>query len=80
MTVHYLDMAEVGRALASPVSRSAVSKWRERYGEDSDRPFPAPCVTVGDSPGWAEERLPEIEAWRANLPGRTGRPRKDQSE
>ncbi|MEU4444889.1 hypothetical protein AB0K14_03250 [Actinosynnema sp. NPDC050801] len=27
-------------------------------------------------PGWLPARLPEVEAWRDNLPGRTGRPRK----
>lgn len=89
MTVHYLGMTEVGRALASPVSRHAVSKWRERYPAGSAHPFPAPDVTIGLAeptddeqgvPGWSPDRLPEIEKWRAGLPGRTGRPRKPQPE
>ncbi|GAA3890511.1 hypothetical protein GCM10022243_64240 [Saccharothrix violaceirubra] len=94
MKTRYLDMAGVGRALASPVSRHAVVKWRERYPQGSEHPFPEPDVITGawdvdpdtgelvddqderGVPGWNAERLPEIEAWRARLPGRTGRPRK----
>jgi hypothetical protein len=96
MTARYLDMAGVGRALASPVSRHAVSKWRDRYPTDSAHPFPEPDVIIGSYetgqdgklateqdddnvrgvPGWSPDRLPEIEMWRAKLPGRTGRPRK----
>lgn len=95
MSVRHLDMAGIGRALASPVTRHAVSKWRERYPADSAHPFPTPDVIIGSwavdtstgdlaedgedergVPGWQVERLVEIEAWRANLPGRTGRPRK----
>lgn len=91
MTVRYLDMAGLGRALVVPVSRHAVSKWRERYPVGSEHPFPEPDVLVGPfevgrednhedgergTPGWLPERLPEIERWRAGLPGRTGRPRK----
>lgn len=83
MTEKYLDMTGVGRALLRPVSRHAVVKWRERYPQDSDHPFPAPDVEVGEEPGvpgWSRGRLPEIETWRTGLPGRTGRPRKDQPE
>jgi hypothetical protein len=89
VTEHYLGIAELGRALASPVSRHAVNKWRERYPAGSAHPFPEPDVTIGPAeptddepgtPGWSPKRLPEIEAWRAALPGRTGRPRKSQPE
>jgi hypothetical protein len=85
VTVHYLGMTELGRALTSPVSRHAVSKWRERHPASSAYPFPAPDATIGlvgpdgdgqGVPGWLPGRLPEIEAWRAGLPGRTGRPKR----
>lgn len=94
MTKHLLDMTGVGRALSSPVSRHAVSKWLERYPKGSTHPFPEPDVRIGayeiddhGEPiadeesaervvsGWYASRLPEIEAWRRDLPGRTGRPR-----
>ncbi|MEU5847445.1 hypothetical protein [Saccharopolyspora shandongensis] len=52
------------------VSRSAVSKWRERYPADSAHPFPVPDVEIDGVPGWAPERVLEIELWRAGLPGR----------
>lgn len=77
MTTRYLSMAEVGALLG--VGRSAVSKWRERYGPDSGHPFPAPDVMVGDAPGWDPQREAEIREWRAGLPGRGaggGRPRR----
>ncbi|SDD86507.1 hypothetical protein [Actinokineospora iranica] len=83
MSVRHLDMAGIGRALVSPVSRHAVSKWRERYPAGSAHPFPEPDVVIGDEPGvpgWLPDRVPEIETWRAGLPGRIGRPRKDQPE
>jgi len=45
------------------VSRSAVSKWRERHPD-----FPAPDIFLSTSrgvkePGWLPERKAEILAW-----------------
>ncbi|WP_424183844.1 hypothetical protein ACOBQX_17955 [Actinokineospora sp. G85] len=47
MKARYLDMAGVGRALTSPVSRHAVVKWRERYPQGVDHSFPEPDVIIG---------------------------------
>ncbi|MEV5537449.1 hypothetical protein AB0L13_11365 [Saccharopolyspora shandongensis] len=52
------------------VSRSALTKWRERYPPGSAHPFPAPDVEIDGVPGWAPDRVPDIERWRAGLPGR----------
>src|SRR4051812_41317179 len=60
----------LGIAEAMGVTRHAVHKWRSRYPEDSAHPFPAPDVEIDDIPGWRAERLEEIVAWRAGLPGR----------
>ncbi|WP_143202484.1 helix-turn-helix domain-containing protein [Amycolatopsis sp. CB00013] len=52
------------------VSRTLVNKWRERYPANSMHPFPCPDVEIDDVPGWSEDRLIEIERWRAGMPGR----------
>jgi hypothetical protein len=72
MTARYLSAAEVGALL--DVGRSAVNKWRERHPAGSAHPFPEADVTVGEVPGWVPDRISEIEAWRAGLPGRGRRP------
>lgn len=76
-TPRYLGPSEIGTKFG--VSASAVNKWVDRYPPDSDHPFPAPDVAVGDMLGWDKKRLDEIRKWRANMPGRGaggGRPRK----
>lgn len=72
----YLGTAGLAGRLG--VSRHAVVKWRARYDERSQHPFPAPDVTVDGVPGWSADRVGEIEQWRAGLPGRGtggGRPK-----
>ncbi|QWF80139.1 helix-turn-helix domain-containing protein [Amycolatopsis sp. CA-230715] len=63
----FIGAATLGERLG--VSRSAVNKWRKRYPVDSLHPFPEPDVEIDDVPGWAPERVPEIEQWRAGMPG-----------
>jgi hypothetical protein len=65
------------------VSGDAVRKWQERYATGGYRPFPAPDVILGGSPGWSPKREHEIRAWHKDKPGRGaggGRPRKAQPE
>jgi predicted DNA-binding transcriptional regulator AlpA len=63
-----LDRAAVAARLG--VHPDSITRYRGR-GD-----FPEPDATFGRSPAW----LPEtIDAWQANRPGRTGRPRKDAS-
>ncbi|MCI2418715.1 hypothetical protein MOQ72_14840 [Saccharopolyspora sp. K220] len=66
--VQYLGASGLAGRLG--VSRSAVTKWRERYGPDSAHPFPVPDVEVDGVPGWRPTRVSEVEYWRAGLPGR----------
>jgi transposase-like protein len=68
MTEHYLGV--LGIAEAMDVTRHAVHKWRSRYPNDSDHPFPEPDVEIDGAPGWRAERLEEIVQWRDGLPGR----------
>ncbi|KAB8197750.1 hypothetical protein FH608_004300 [Nonomuraea phyllanthi] len=68
MTERYLGVIGVAEALG--VTRHAVHKWRSRYPDGCDHPFPGPDVEVDGSPGWRPERLPEIVRWREGLPGR----------
>lgn len=73
----YLGTAAIAQELSVDVR--TVSKWLDRYPPSGAHPFPAPDVAVGAVLGWAEDRLPEIRAWRAAMPGRGaggGRPRK----
>lgn len=77
MTTHYMGVGSI--AARYGVSRSAVSKWRDRYPPGSPHPFPRPDVEIDGVPGWAPDRLGEIDAWRDGLPGRGaggGRPRR----
>jgi hypothetical protein len=68
-TVRYLGVNGIAERLG--VTRHAVDKWRSRYPADSAHPFPDPDVEIdGGVPGWRPERLPEIERWRAGMPGR----------
>lgn len=73
MTVRYLGQAAIGRHLG--VSRHLVGTWRNRY-RDTPTPFPEPDAWTGDGenddkaiPGWLPERMDEIRAWKASLPG-----------
>ncbi|MEV6036515.1 hypothetical protein AB0L65_35545 [Nonomuraea sp. NPDC052116] len=68
MIERYLGVLGIAEALG--VSRHAVHKWRSRYADDSDHPFPLPDVEVDGAPGWRSERLAEIVRWREGLPGR----------
>jgi hypothetical protein len=68
MTERYLGVLGIAEALG--VSRHAVHKWRSRYPEDSNHPFPEPDVEVDGAPGWRADRLDMIVQWRAGLPGR----------
>ncbi|WP_433281660.1 hypothetical protein ACQPZA_15405 [Pseudonocardia xinjiangensis] len=68
MTEHYLGV--LGIAEAMDVTRHAVHKWRSRYPNGSDHPFPEPDVEIDGAPGWRAERLEEIVQWRDGLPGR----------
>ena len=64
------------------VSVSTFHSWRARYGPDRSPeavakapvfPQPETDVQVGrkrPQAVWREGRLPELEAWRASLPGR----------
>jgi hypothetical protein len=66
-TARYLSAGEVGARYG--VTAQAVKHWRRRYPEGSQRPFPRPDVQVGpgggpgSAYGWAESRLPELDAW-----------------
>lgn len=68
MTEHHLGVLGIAEAIG--VTRHAVHKWRSRYPNDSDHPFPEPDVEVDGTPGWRAERLEEIVHWRDGLPGR----------
>lgn len=81
MTRRYLGV--IGLAEALGVSRHAVHKWRGRHPTGSAHPFPEPDVEIDGAPGWAEDRVDEIERWRDGLPGRGaggGRPTALQRE
>lgn len=68
-TVGHLGVNGIAERLG--VTRHAVDKWRGRYPPESTHPFPEPDVEIdGGVPGWLPERLPEIERWRAGMPGR----------
>ena len=60
------------------VSPATVTKWLDRY---DDTPAPDAEIEPGRhgiaDRGWLPGREQEWRAWRASLPGRTGRPRKD---
>jgi hypothetical protein len=47
-------------AQRAEVTREAVNKWRERYGAETEHPFPAPAWTVGGRPAWD---WPAVETW-----------------
>lgn len=65
----YLGLTGIAERLG--VTRAAVAKWRSRYPAGSAHPFPEPDVEIdGGFPGWLPARLPEIEGWRAGMPGR----------
>lgn len=68
MSEHYLGVVDIAEAMG--VSRHAVHKWRSRYPADSTHPFPEPDIEVDGTPGWRPDRLPEVAAWREQLPGR----------
>lgn len=68
MTEHYLGVVAVAEAMG--VSRHAVHKWRSRYPDGSDHPFPEPDVEIDGVPGWRADRLVEVRRWRDGLPGR----------
>jgi transposase-like protein len=68
MTRHYLGVVGVADALG--VSRHAVHKWRSRYPDDSQHPFPTPDVEVDGAPGWRADQVTAIARWRDGLPGR----------
>ncbi len=77
----YLGQAAIAREMG--VTRDLVATWRSRY-RGTRTPFPEPDAIVGESagrdvPGWLPERMGDIRAWRASLPGQgagAGRPRK----
>lgn len=85
MTVRYLGQAAIARQLG--VTRHLVGTWRSRY-RDTSTPFPGPDAWTGDGedddkavPGWLPERMDEIRAWKASLPGQgagSSRPRKNR--
>ena len=73
MIARYLGQAEVARRLG--VTRHLVGTWRNRY-RDTPTPFPEPDAWIGGIeyvdkaiPGWLPERMGEIRAWKASLPG-----------
>ncbi|MEO3868230.1 hypothetical protein ABGB18_05300 [Nonomuraea sp. B12E4] len=68
MPESYLGVLGIAEALG--VSRHAVHKWRTRYPDGSDHPFPEPDVEVDGAPGWRPDRLGDIVRWRDSLPGR----------
>ena len=68
MTRHYLGVVGVADALG--VSRHAVHKWRSRYPDGSQHPFPEPDVEVDGAPGWRADQVTAIARWRDGLPGR----------
>ena len=78
----YLDRTAIGEWFG--VSGDAVRKWQERYASgEVYRPFPAPDLILGGSPGWSPHREAEIYAWHKDKPTRGaggGRPRKRQPE
>lgn len=70
-----------GLAAALGVDQRTVSSWISRHGPGTDHPVPAPDVVVGEVLGWAPERVPEWQTWRATRPGQGtggGRPSKAQ--
>ena len=86
--VVYLLAADIAEHFGVPV-RTVTNSWQARYGPDrtpeqiAKAPvFPRPDAYFGRAwprAVWLPERLAEIEAWRAALPGRgagSGRPRK----
>ncbi|TQN26102.1 hypothetical protein FHX37_4196 [Haloactinospora alba] len=61
--VRYLGATQVAAEIG--VSRTAVTQALRRNPPDSASPFPEPDAFVGDTPGWAPDRLGEIRAWYA---------------
>lgn len=55
------------------LTRKTIYVYRNRYGPDSDRPFPRPITYYGQSPVFDRA---EIEAWGAATPP-AHRPRKN---
>ncbi|WP_222870083.1 hypothetical protein [Actinomadura decatromicini] len=78
--LRYLTRDDIGAWFG--VSGDAVRKWQERYADgETYRPFPAPDVILGGTPGWSPHREAEIYAWHKGKPGRGaggGRPRKER--
>ncbi len=74
--MQYLGVAGLARELG--VTRQVVSNWRARYPSDSAHPFPLHDVEIDGLPGWAPDRVAEVQRWRDGMPGRGaggGRPR-----
>lgn len=60
-TREYLGAAQVAAELG--LDRSTITQSLRRHGPGSARPFPAPRVRVGGTPGWDESQLDDIRAW-----------------
>jgi hypothetical protein len=84
----YLTAADIAGHFGVPV-RTVQNSWRARYGpgRTAEQVVKAPTMPQPDlylgrqhpQAAWREDRLGELEAWRASLPGRGaggGRPRK----
>jgi hypothetical protein len=73
----YLTAADLADHFGVPAN--SIHAWRARYGPERDAAaiakapvMPAPDCHVGvhrPQAVWAESRLPELDAWRASLPG-----------
>jgi hypothetical protein len=68
-----MGIAELAERLGE--TQRTVSQWVWRAAKGELPPFPTDTMTSTAKPdrfifGWKPERLPEIERWRDNLPGK----------